>query len=446
VSYFPLTDEDRKEMLSVIGVKSFEDLITKIPSSLRNPRLDLPSGVSEMELLHYIEGLLSQNQTSRDLLSFLGAGSYDHYIPSAVRHILSRGEFYTAYTPYQPEASQGTLQTIFEYQSMITELTGLDVANASHYDGATAFAEGCLLALNFNQRKKVLVSRTVHPEYRQVLRTYLSGTNFQIEEIPFDPQEGTLDLTILKSLLNMEVGCVAVSSPNFFGLVEDLEEMVDLTHKQGALFITTGHPLSYAVFKSPGEWKADLACGEAQPLGIPLNFGGPYVGYFAAARSLVRRMPGRLAGITSDRFGRRSFVLTLQAREQHIRREKASSNICTNQALCALAVCVYVSTLGREGLRDVALVNVERANILRSEIRKLNGYEIPFNGSVFNEFVVRSKRSCPLLFNKLLKKNVVAGYALEKDYPELKNHFLVAVTETKEQEDLDRFIKLLGKI
>jgi len=445
MSYFPLTEEDRKQMLSEIGVKGFDELVAKVPAQLKNPVLDLPEGLSEFELRQYLENILGQNQTARELLSFLGAGSYDHYIPSVVRHILSRGEFYTAYTPYQPEASQGTLQTIFEYQSMMAEITGLDVVNASHYDGATAFAEGCLLALNFNQRQKVLVARTVHPEYRQVMKTYLSGTDFQIEEIPFTAA-GTLDLEAFRKMLDMNVGCVAVGSPNFFGVVEDLDEVSDLTHKHGALFVTTGHPLSYLVFRSPGEWKADVACGEAQPFGIPLNFGGPYVGYFATTRSLMRRIPGRLAGITKDRNGRRTFVLTLQAREQHIRREKASSNICTNQALCALAVCVYLSTLGREGLKDVALLNVDRANTLRSRIEKLGGYQIPFSGAIFNEFVVKSKRSVPLLFEKLLKKGVLAGYSLEKDYPELKNHFLVTATETKTEEDLDHFVKVLGKI
>jgi len=432
-------------MLSEIGVRSFDELIAKVPPSLRDPVLDLPQGLSEFELRQYLEGLLSQNKTVRDYISFLGAGSYDHFIPSVVRHIISRAEFYTAYTPYQPEASQGTLQTIFEYQSMIAELTGLDVANASHYDGATAFAEGCLLALNFNQRKKILVARTVHPEYRQVMKTYLSGTSFQIEEIPYGP-DGALDLNFLKKALTMDVGCVAVSNPNFFGLVEDLDETSALAHKHGALFLITGHPMAYAVFRCPGEWKADIACGEAQPLGLPPNFGGPYVGYCATTRSLMRRIPGRLAGMTADRFGKRSFVLTLQAREQHIRREKASSNICTNQALCALAVCVYLAALGREGLRNVALLNVEKANTLRDTIRNLNRYEIPFGGVIFNEFVVKSKRSFKLLFNKLLKQGVIAGYDLEGNYPELKNHFLVTVTETKTEEDLNRFTQLLGKI
>ena len=445
MSYFPLTEEDRKQMLSEIGVKSFDELIGKVPAVLRNPAIDLPQGVSEFELKQYLENILSQNQTAREMLSFLGAGSYDHYIPSAVRHIISRGEFYTAYTPYQPEASQGTLQTIFEYQSMMAEITGLDVVNASHYDGATAFAEACLLALNFNQRQKVLVARSVHPEYRHVMKTYLSGTDFQIEEIPFNAS-GSLDMEAFRKMLDMNVGCVAVGSPNFFGLIEDLDEVSDLTHKHGALFVTTGHPLSYVAFRSPGEWKADVACGEAQPLGIPLSFGGPYVGYFSTARSLVRRIPGRLAGMTKDRNGRRTFVLTLQAREQHIRREKASSNICTNQALCALAVCVYLSTMGKEGLKNTALLNVERANSLRERIEKLSGYQIPFKGAIFNEFVVKSKRTVALLFEKLYKKGVLAGYSLEKDYPELKNHFLVTATETKTEEDLDHFVKLLGKI
>lgn len=445
MGYFPLTEADRKQMLSEIGARGFEELVAKIPPTLMNPPLDLPAGVSEFELRREIEGLLAKNQTAREFVSFLGAGSYDHYVPSVVKHLLSRGEFYTAYTPYQPEASQGTLQTIFEYQSSMAELTGMDVANASHYDGATAFAEGCLLAVRFNQRKRVLVGRTVHPEYREVVGTYLNGSEYRVEEIPYNAR-GELDLDRLRAMMDMDVACVAVANPNFFGLVEDLDEVADLVHRQGALLIVTGHPLSYMVFRCPGEWRADVACGEAQPLGLPLSFGGPYVGYFATTRSLVRKIPGRLAGMTKDRRGKNAFVLTLQAREQHIRREKATSNICTNQALCALAVSIYTSVMGREGLRQVARVNVERANTLRTEIRKLNGYYVPFEGPIFNEFVVRSRRSTKLLLEKLRKKDVIGGYPLERDYPELKNCFLVTATETKTEADLESFVRILGKI
>jgi glycine dehydrogenase subunit 1 len=444
MSYLPLTQQDRKEMLATIGVATFDELIANIPRSLVHPPLELPQGMSEFETRAYLKDLLAQNTTAHQLVSFLGAGSYDHFVPAVVRHVISRGEFYTAYTPYQAEASQGTLQTIFEYQSMIAEITGLDVANASHYDGATAFAEGCLLALNFNQRKRILVGRSVHPEYRRVLATYLSGTNYEIVEIPFT-SEGALDREFLKRELHTDVGCVAVACPNFFGLVEDIEDVSDLAHKQGALFVTTGHPMAYAVFRSPGEFRADIACGEAQPFGLPLNFGGPYVGYFANTRSLVRKMPGRLVGMTRDRMGRRAFVLTLQAREQHIRREKASSNICTNQALCALAVCVYLAAMGEEGLREVALVNVERAAELRDAIARLKGYEVPFQGPVFNEFVVRSRKPAKRLLDKLLKQGVIAGFDLSQDYPELENHFLVAVTETKTRADVENYVRLLRR-
>lgn len=443
MNYSPLTDADRQDMLSAIGAKSFDDLIANVPAALRERGLNLPSGLSEFELRGYLDSILSSNKTSGTFNSFLGAGSYDHYIPAVVSQIAGRGEFVTAYTPYQAEASQGTLQAIFEYQSVMAELTGLEVANGSHYDGATAFAEGVLLALRTTGRNKALVARTVHPEYRAVAATYLAGTDHRIEEIPYT-QNGCLDLKFLKEKLTPEVGCVAVSNPNFFGRVEDLTDALALIRGNQSLFLVTGHPLSFSVFRSPGEWGADMACGEAQPLGLGLNFGGPYVGYFAASQALMRKIPGRLVGLTTDRRGKRAFVLTLQAREQHIRREKASSNICSNQALCALTVCVYLAAMGWDGLREVAMLNVEKARALRERIAALPEFEIPFGGDIFNEFVVRSRKPLKPLMEKLREKGILAGYALEKSYPELKDHFLVTVTEKKTDAQMNELTEGLG--
>lgn len=445
MNYLPLTDEDRRSMLETCGVRQFGELVGQIPQSLRDPKMDLPSGLSELELRRSTERILRKNKTTRDYVSFLGAGSYDHFIPSLVQEVISRGEFYTAYTPYQPEASQGTLQTIFEYQSMICQLTGMQVANASHYEGASALAEACLLAFRHTGRRRILLARSLHPEYRQVVKTYLQGSELFWEEVPYDPR-GEIDREALKSYLNEEVACLAASSPNFFGRVEDFGEVSDWVHRNGSLFIMAGHPLSFGLFKSPGEWGADVACGEGQPLGIPLQYGGPYLGYFATTRALMRKMPGRLAGMTQDRKGRRAFVLTLQAREQHIRREKATSNICTNQALCALAACTYLAALGKEGVREVARRNIENAEYLRSCIRTVDGFSIPFEGPVFNEFVVKTDKDPQVLLQELLQKNLLGGFPLGKHYPELKDCFLVCVTETKTREDCDLLVEQLKRV
>lgn len=432
MSYLPLTEDDRQEMFAQIGVASFEDLISDIPGKIRANRLDLPKAMSELELKEYFEGILKKNETIATLNSFLGAGSYDHYIPSVVRHMLSRGEFYTAYTPYQPEASQGTLQTIFEYQSLISELTGMDIANASHYDGATSFAESCLMCLRKTDRKNVLIAKALHPDYRKVLKTYLEGTEFEVLEIPFD-ETGRLDQRALKEALSDDVGCLAIGSPNFFGLIEESTELVAQAHAAGALVVTVGHPLSYMVFQSPGEIGADIACGDAQPLGLPVSYGGPYVGYIAVKNALLRQMPGRLAGLTRDKFGRRAYALTLQAREQHIRREKASSNICTNQALCALAVTVHMTALGPEGLKDAAWMNLNRMNFLKKQLKKLQKVKVHFSETAFNEFVIKVDGDVDSLLSHCRRRGVLAGYPLKYDYPELKQDLLVTVTETKSE-------------
>ncbi|MBI4368429.1 MAG: aminomethyl-transferring glycine dehydrogenase subunit GcvPA, partial [Candidatus Omnitrophica bacterium] len=390
--------------------------------------------------------LARKNADVKTHLSFLGAGSYEHFIPSIVKHVISRSEFYTAYTPYQPEASQGILQALFEYQSLICELTGMDVSNGSHYDGSTALAESVLMSLHETKRQKVLMARSVHPDYRQVTKTYLTGTQFQLDEIPFG-NHFELQIDILKQRLTPEVASVVVAVPNFFGLVEDLKELEALVHQNGSLLILVSHPLSFGFYKTPKEWKADIVCGEGQPLGIPPAFGGPWLGYLATTRSLMRRIPGRLVGMTTDGSGRRAFCLTLQAREQHIRRERASSNICTNQALCALAACVYLASVGKTGLRRIAELNLENASYLRSGLKSVKGIEVLTEGPIFNEFVIRFQKSSAGQVNRrLLEKGVIGGLDLGGDYPECKNQMLLCATETKRRSELDRLITAFKEI
>ncbi len=443
--YHPLTAEDRRAMLETIGVGRFEDLLAGIPQKLKTRGLSLPEATSELELRRALEEIGRENRSTKNALSFLGGGSYEHFIPAALPQLLSRNEFYTAYTPYQPEASQGTLQTIFEYQSLISELTGMAVSNASHYDGATSLAEAGLLALRHTGRRKLLVSRATHPHYRQVLRTYVESADFTVEEIGFD-KEGRFQREEFESLLTDEVGGVVFQTPNFFGVVENLEKVAELVHRKGALLILAANPMSLGVLRPPGEWGADMATGEGQPLGVPLGFGGPYLGYFAVTKELVRKIPGRLAGMTIDGEGRRAFVLTLQAREQHIRRERASSNICTNEALLALAACIYLTLLGKEGIREVGELNLDRANYLREEIAKLKGFRVAREAPIFNEFVVFSEKPFAEIEKKLIPQGILPGIDPSSFYPELKNAFIVCATETKSKEDLDRFAKALKEI
>jgi glycine dehydrogenase subunit 1 len=442
MSYFPITKKDQAEMLEAIGIEHFGQLFQSIPSELRNPKIDLPEALSELEAQKLFRNLSDRNANIKSHASFLGAGCYEHYIPSIVKHVIGRGEFYTSYTPYQPEASQGTLQALFEYQSLICELTAMDVSNGSHYDGSTALAESILMALGETKRPKALLARSVHPDYRQVAQTYLSGTSYEAKEIPFADGFG-LDLDDLKKNLNQEVACVVVASPNFFGLVEDLTEVEKLVHQNGSLLILVSHPLSFGFYKTPKEWGADIVCGEGQPLGIPPSFGGPWLGYMACNRALMRRIPGRLVGLTQDSSGRRAYCLTLQAREQHIRRERASSNICTNQALCALAACVYMAGLGKEGIKRIAELNLENADYLRTAISGLKDAEVLTGGPIFNEFTVRFKKPVEKINQSLFKQGIIGGLALEKHYPELKRQMLICATETKSKQDLDSFVEAL---
>lgn len=446
MNYLPLTETDRQEMLADLGVKNFEDLIRVIPEKLRLKDLNLPSGTNELDLTRELRELSAGNQSTAQALSFLGGGYYEHFIPSIINHVISRSEFYTAYTPYQAEASQGTLQTIFEYQSMIAELTGMDISNASNYDGASATAEAALLAMRHTGRNKVLVARTLHPEYRETIRTYCFGSHFDIVDVPFDAA-GKLDQAALVSLLKDDVAALIVASPNFLGLVEDFEGVAKKVHDAGALFIMSVNPLSLGLFKSPGEWGADIAVGEGQSLGIPMSLGGPGLGFFAVKKELLRKIPGRLVGMTKDRNGHRCFALTLQAREQHIRREKAGSNICTNHALLALAASVYLAAMGKEGLRKVAEYNVRSSVYLREQLAKIKGFEVPFKGSVFNEFVLKSAKKSPTeIVQKLQAQNIFAGLELGEFYPELKDSLLVCATETKTKAELDRFIDAMRAV
>ncbi len=442
--YQPMTEGDKQEMMAAIGISSFEDLLRGIPMSLRNPDFQIPEALSEFEVQALVKSIGARNANVKDYLSFLGAGSYEHFIPSALPAIVGRNEFYTAYTPYQPEASQGTLQALYEYQSLMAELTGMDISNGSHYDGSSSFAEAGMMACRHTDRSKVLVSRTVHPHYRRVLKTYMEGTPYSTAEFGFNP-DGSFDRKQLMSLLDSDVAAVALQTPNFLGVLENLEGLSDELHERGILFILAGNPLSMAVLKSPGEWGADVAVGEGQPLGVPMSFGGPYLGYYAVTRALMRRVPGRLVGLTLDSEGKRAFCLTLQAREQHIRRERAASNICTNQALCALAACVYMTLMGKEGMKELGDLNMDRAYYLREKISKLKGFKVETSTPVFNEFVVRAEKGFAPLQEKLLKEKIFPGVDLGQFYPELKNSFLVCATETKTREDLDRYVEALSK-
>ncbi len=443
MNYSPHTQKDKKAMLDTIGVSSVEELLTAIPQPLRLKELDLPEGMSELELTRLVSEKAAKNWSTKKLTSFLGAGAYEHYIPQVVESMISRGEFLTAYTPYQAEASQGVLQAIYEYQSLICELTGMDVANASMYDGASALAEAVVLSLRETGRARVIFSGSLHPEYKQVVKTYVEGDKAELVEIPHTG--GSFNEAELKKQLNDDTACVIVQNPNFFGCVEKVEAIESLCHSRGALLILCVNPVSLGALKSPGEYNADIAVGEGQPLGIPLNYGGPYLGFFAVNYKHMRKMPGRIAGMTKDLEGKRGYVLTLQAREQHIRREKATSNICTNEGLMALAACVYLSLVGKEGIKEIARQNILKSHYLKDKIVKLTGYELMFRGPFFNEFVVRCGKDPDKIIANLLKHGVIGGLPLARFYPDMKNCMLICATETKTKEELDRFAELLGK-
>lgn len=443
MSFNPHTPEDRERMLSTIGVSSTDDLFQPISREYRYPHLDLPPALTEMEAARHLEELAARNYVPNPEDIYLGAGSYRHFIPATVDHLISRGEFYTAYTPYQPEVSQGTLQVIYEFQTLVAELLGFEVANASMYDGATAMAEGALIAVSSSRkREKVLVSPTVHPAYRKVLETYIEGTAVTSKTLSSD-DPFRFGVSSLKDELDETVACVVIQYPNFFGTIEDVQAIADAVHAAGALLVVNTTPVPLAVLKSPGELGADVASAEGQPLGVPPGFGGPYVGLLATGRKHVRQMPGRLAGVTTDAEGKRGYVLTLQTREQHIRREKATSNICTNQGLMATAATVYMSTLGPEGFREVAERSYQNAHYLAREIGKRDGYRVANPDPFFHEFVVRCPVPAAEVNRRLLDNGIVGGLDLGTVDESLKDYMLLCATELHSRSSIDRFVECL---
>ncbi|MEQ8672401.1 MAG: aminomethyl-transferring glycine dehydrogenase subunit GcvPA [Aggregatilineales bacterium] len=443
MSYIPHTEVERQQMLSAIGVTTIEDLFEAVPASHRFPKLDLPTPMSEMEVIAEMQSLAEANEHAGDFALFRGAGAYHHFTPSAVNHILLRGEFYTAYTPYQPEMSQGTLQSIFEYQSMMCALTGMDAANASHYDGATSLAEAVTVAVDVgrNKRKKVVLSAGIHPQYREVVRTYNQGRDLQIVG-----DEGANSISELEALIDDDTAMVAISYPNFFGQIEDFKSLADKIHAVGGLFVMVVNPLMLGLFKSPGELGADIVVGEGQPLGVPLSYGGPYLGFFATKEKHVRKIAGRIIGETLDMDGRRAYVMTLRPREQDIRREKASSNICTNQGLMALAASVYLALMGKTGMRKVAELNYHKSHYAADQIDALSGFNVVRDLPFFNEFMVKTPVSVEAVNQKLIEAGIIGGYDLGQDYAHLKDHMLLCVTEMNSKAEIDALVDVLREV
>ena len=441
--FTPNTPKDQEEMLAKIGVSSVKDLLKQIPQELLYPVLDLPKALTEQELSAHMQSLAAKN---RSLKNFIGAGIYEHFIPAAVPALSSRGEFLTAYTPYQAEASQGTLQTIYEFQSCICALMEMDVATASHYDGATALAEAVCACVRINGRKEVLIPAALHPHYKEVLKTYLRYfEGVALNEVSFN-EKGSLDINSLKEKLSNNVSCFVLAQPNFFGSLEDADTISSLVHDAGALLVALVNPLSLGVLKAPGSYQADFAVAEGQVLGNPMNFGGPGLGIMAAKKAYMRQLPGRIVGIAQDKNGERAFVLTLQAREQHIRREKAASNICSNEALCALNAVIYLTLLGPKGLKEVGELNLERSHRLAELVSHVSGYRIKFSSPFFNEFVLECPKPAQEVVEKMAEKGIGAGYALGKDYPGLANCLLVCATEMRTEDDLKAYADALGGI
>lgn len=441
--YIPNTPAEEKQMLQCIGIENTDALFDDIPAEVKLSRkLNLGEAMSELELARFVKNVADKNKSIEDLTCFLGAGAYDHYIPSIIKHITSRSEFYTAYTPYQPEISQGTLQVIFEYQTMIANLTGMDVANASMYDGATACAEAGMMAVENTKRKSLVISKTVHPEVRQVLATYMKFVGVEVIEV--DALDGATDIEKLRAAVSNTTAGVIVQNPNFFGIVEDMAEVENIAHGSKAMFIVNViDPISLGLLKTPGEMGADIVVGEGQAFGNSLSFGGPYLGFMAATSKLMRKLPGRIIGETTDVDGKRAFVLTLQAREQHIRREKATSNICSNQALNALTASIYLSTMGKKGLQEVAQQCTSKAHYAYEQILATGKFRPAFNKPFFKEFVVQGSLKAADVNAELLKHDILGGYDLCKDYPELQNALLFCVTEKRSKEEIDKLVEIL---
>lgn len=443
--FIPHTAADRQQMLATIGVDDVKDLFHDIPPDKRYVGFDLPDPLSEMEAGWELKELAAANVHTHTFACFLGAGAYNHYVPGVVDYVLQRGEFYTAYTPYQPEISQGTLQAIFEYQSMICALTGMEVANASHYDGATSLAEAVITAINVHRgkRKKIILSPSIHPEYRQVVRTYLQGMDLAV----VGDEDLTADLADLEALIDPDTAMLAVQNPDFFGRVQELSSLAHACHASKALLAVVADPISLGMLKPPGEMGADVVVGEGQSLGGGLNFGGPYLGFFATRQQYVRRMAGRVVGETTDAHGQRGYVLTLATREQHIRRERATSNICTNQGLLALAAAVYLTALGRCGLPRIASLCYHKAHYAAAQIDALESYHVRQDKPFFKEFVVRCPRPVAAINRHLLDHwNIIGGYDLGADYPHLPDHMLIAVTESNTREEIDDLVAALAEV
>lgn len=445
--YIPNTDLDRRQMLEAIGVGSVIDLFADVPAEGRLKRsLKVPPALSEAELGRHLRTLAEKNADADRYSTFLGAGCYNHFSPAIINHLVLRGEFLTAYTPYQPEISQGTLQALYEYQTLICLLTGMDVSNASMYEGASATAEAILMAQRVTGRNEVVVARAVHPEYRQVARTYTAQIGVTFTEVPFT-EAGVTDAGVVRQAVSAQTACLVIQTPNFFGAVEDLAPFAEAAHAAGALLVVCmAEPVALGILKPPGEYGADIVAGEGQALGTGLNYGGPALGFFATRDKFVRHMPGRLVGQTVDREGRTGYVLTLATREQHIRREKATSNICTSESLIALMATIYLVNMGPKGLREVALSNLRKAAYAKERLGKVRGCGLRFSGPSFNEFVLKTKKKPGAVLARLLKRQIVGGLDLGRFYPELSDCLLVCVTEQNSRESIDALAKALGGV
>lgn len=444
--YIPHTAEDEKQMLEAIGLTSVDELFADVSDEVAlKGDLNLKPAMSELEVSRHLNKMAEKNCSLDKLTCFLGAGAYDHYAPSIIDHIISRSEFYTSYTPYQPEISQGTLQYLFEYQTLICDLTGMDVSNASLYDGGTAIAEAALMACDVNRKKEILVSKTVRPEAIEILKTYAHVQNLQVVEV--DMKDGVTDLEKLQELASDKTAAVIIQNPNFFGIIEDIKATEELVHKnKKSSLIVSVDPISLGILQRPGDLNVDIVVGEGQAMGIPLSFGGPYLGFIAASSKFMRKMPGRIVGQTEDLDGKRSFVLTLSAREQHIRREKATSNICSNQGLNTLVAAIYMITMGKEGLREVALQTTKKAHYALDKITESGKYKKVFDQPFFKEFVISSDIDVDEIHKSLKKEDIIGGYRLKNDFEDYKDSILYAVTEKRTKEEIDKLSHVLEGI
>lgn len=442
MSYIANTDEQRHEMLKVCGVDSVDQLFSDIPANLRPSSFQLPQGKSELELINYFEKLSKKNFSH--LINFVGGGFYDHFIPSAIDALVSRSEFYTAYTPYQPELSQGTLQAIYEYQTDICRLTGLEVSNASLYDGGTALYEACQMAIGTTGKRKIIVDGGVNPIYRKMLHSYTANLAIELVEIPVS--HGQSNRERLYSCFDENTAAVILQNPNFFGVIDDHTDIVEKAHSSGMLAIQSVYPIAMALLKSPGEQGFDIATGEGQSLGNPLSFGGPYLGFMAATKKLARKMPGRIVAKTLDVNGKDGFVLSLQAREQHIRREKATSNICSNEALCALRAHIYLSLLGKQGVKDVATLCVDKAHYAKERLKAIPGVKVMESSPTFNEFTIKLPMDAGECVGKMIDYGFAAGFPLGRYYPEMENYLLIAVTEKRTKYEIGLLAETLESI